>query len=418
MSYRTQPKIHIIGAGVSGLVAAATLEAKGYQPVILEASHTVGGRVKTDMVEGYQMDHGFQVLLESYPYAQKHLDYEALQLQKLQPGAVIFEYGKKYTIGDPVRNFGFLFSTLTANIGSIGDKFKILKLNRQLKRKTIEKIFESQEATTLEYLQDFGFTDTIIQKFFRPFFTGIFLEPDLQTSSRMFEFVYKMFGEGLATIPKAGAGAISEQLYKKLSKTDLQFDSRVTSISEKRIALANGEEIDSDFIIIATHTDDLIPQMATTTEWKSCENLYFKTNQKVIDGALIGLNARKNAFVNNIFYPTSIESASSQSNDELLSVTVVKKHDLPLEDLILMVKDDLRNDFGITDTYFLKYYSINRALPDLQDLKYKRQPSESLIMRNMAIAGDQLLNGSLNAAMIAGEAAAEACHEVLSGEKV
>ena len=82
-------KIYIVGAGVSGLVAAQVLENKGYHPIILEASDRAGGRVKTDIKKGFQLDHGFQVLLSSYPAAQKYLDFKALKLQKLKPGAVI-----------------------------------------------------------------------------------------------------------------------------------------------------------------------------------------------------------------------------------------------------------------------------------------------------------------------------------------
>ena len=105
-------KIYIVGAGVSGLVAAQVLENKGYHPIILEASDRAGGRVKTDIKKGFQLDHGFQVLLSSYPAAQKYLDFKALKLQKLKPGAVIFKNGKQQVIGDPLRDISTLFSTL------------------------------------------------------------------------------------------------------------------------------------------------------------------------------------------------------------------------------------------------------------------------------------------------------------------
>ena len=83
-------KIYIIGGGVSGLIAAKVLEDNGFYPTIIEASERVGGRVKTDIVDGYQLDHGFQVLLTSYPAANKYLDFEMLDLQFLLPGATIF----------------------------------------------------------------------------------------------------------------------------------------------------------------------------------------------------------------------------------------------------------------------------------------------------------------------------------------
>ena len=182
-------KIHIIGAGVSGLVAARVLEDNGYNPVILEATDRVGGRVKTDTKEGYPLDHGFQVLLTAYPAAQKYLNLDALELQKFIPGAVIFNNGKKKTIGDPLRNISLLIPTLFSGIGTFSDKLIILKLNRLLKKTTLSEIFVKAEKTTLQYLRNFGFSEEIINQFFKPFFGGIFLEPELETSSRMFEFV-------------------------------------------------------------------------------------------------------------------------------------------------------------------------------------------------------------------------------------
>ena len=75
-------KIHIIGAGVSGLIASKVLEDNGYKPIIIEAADRAGGRVKTDIVEGYQLDHGFQVLLTAYPSAQKYLNFEENDILK------------------------------------------------------------------------------------------------------------------------------------------------------------------------------------------------------------------------------------------------------------------------------------------------------------------------------------------------
>jgi phytoene dehydrogenase-like protein len=120
-------RIHIIGAGISGLIAAQILENHGYHPTIIEASSTVGGRVKSDIVNGYTLDHGFQVLLTSYPAAKKYLDYKDLDLQKLLPGATLFKNGKSQTIGDPLRSLSLLFPTLLSSVGTLADKVKIFK---------------------------------------------------------------------------------------------------------------------------------------------------------------------------------------------------------------------------------------------------------------------------------------------------
>ena len=105
-------KIHIVGAGVSGLIAAKVLEEHGYNPIIIEATERAGGRVKTDVLQGYQLDHGFQVLLTGYPAAKKHLNFNSLELQKFLPGASIFKNNQQKIIGDPLRDISLLSSTL------------------------------------------------------------------------------------------------------------------------------------------------------------------------------------------------------------------------------------------------------------------------------------------------------------------
>ena len=74
-----EKNVIIIGAGISGLIAATQLERLGYHPTILEADSNLGGRVQTDIVDGYQLDRGFQVLLEAYPKAKEYLDYDQLE---------------------------------------------------------------------------------------------------------------------------------------------------------------------------------------------------------------------------------------------------------------------------------------------------------------------------------------------------
>ncbi len=399
-------KIYIVGAGVSGLVAAQVLENQGYQPVILEASDRAGGRVKTDIKKGFQLDHGFQVLLSSYPAAQKYLDFKALKLQKLKPGAVIFKKGKQQIIGDPLRDISVLFSTLFSGIGTLSDKFKIFQLNLKLKNKSIEAIFSSNEISTKTYLQEFGFSSQIIAQFFTPFFTGIFLENELTTSSRMFEFVFKMFGEGLAVLPKGGMEEISKQLVSNLKNTTFQYNTQVTSVSDEEIILHTGDKLVSAATIIATDASKLVKNAPSKNlSWKSCQTLYFTANKRVIEKPMIGLVSREDSLINNIFYHTSV-ATHSNNTEELLSVTVVKEHQLSEEQLIATVTKQLKEECNIDTITFLEIYNIKRALPDLKDIKYEVTPSETQLSSGIFLAGDVQLNGSLNAAMIAGEKAA------------
>ena len=400
------PSIHIIGGGISGLIAARVLEEHGLSATIIEATDRLGGRVKTDVVDGYNLDHGFQVLLTAYPAAKKYLDFDALALQEFLPGSAIFKNGKQKIIGDPLRNLSLLLPTLFSGIGTVNDKLKILALNRRLKKKSIQNIFAEKEQTTLVYLENIGFSEAIITNFFTPFFSGIFLENKLDTSSRMFEFVYKMFGEGNAALPKDGIQAIPKQLFEKLKNTTCVFNTKVKSVENGNIKLESGETLKSNFTIIATQASGLVSNLKNqATLWKSCDTLYFEVAKREIRKPLIGLIAAPNALINNIFYHTSLQT-SATATKELLSVTVVNRQNLTNKQLVAKVQKELKELCNIDSCTFIKQYNIPMALPKLQDIQYEMLPSETRLTETIFLAGDTQLNGSLNAAMIAGERAA------------
>lgn len=410
-----QKKIAIIGAGISGLTAASVLEAHQYAPVIFESSSGVGGRVQTDLYNGYQLDRGFQVLLTAYPAAQKYLDYTSLDLQALKPGAVLFSNTGKTTIGDPTRDLSLLVPTVLSSVGSITDKWKVLRLNRELKKKSVSDIFETPEISTMAYLQKYGFSQKMIAQFFKPFFSGIFLEDELHTSSRMFEFVYKMFGEGQTVIPKAGIGAIPEQLASGLCNTQFIFNTKVKEVSDTLLVTDDGKTHQFDYIIIATQANDLIANLSNQSlSWNTCDTLYFETPNRHISQPIIGLVADSTALVNNFFYHSSI-STKANGSAELLSVTIVKPHHLDEPTLIKTVSEELRQFCGIEGLRFIKRYKIPKALPALQHLQYEMQASETRLTESIFLAGDHQLNGSLNAAMIAGERAALGVIERIGG---
>ena len=406
MSAKRKIKINIIGAGVSGLIAAKVLEHNGYYPTLIESSDSVGGRIKTLNIEGYQLDKGFQVLLTEYPEAKKHLDFKALKLQKLIPGASIFKNNKQYIIGNPMKNISLLIPTLFSDIGTFADKLKIIKLYLYLRFKSIEKIFLSKEIKTIEYLEKYEFSNKIINHFFKPFFAGIFLETELSTSSRMFEFVFKMFAQGNVAIPESGMQEIPKQIAKKLIKTNFIFNTHVDKISEGEITTKNNIKIKSDYTIIATEVKNLIDGYNfSSVKWKSCVNFYFETDKKSMRSGLIGIIPGNDTIINNIFFVSGIKSKITGPK-ELLSVTVINSKSFSKVDLIDRVKYELKKYCGINVVRLINQFNIPKSLPDLKDISNNKRSSDFQISESIFLAGDHKLYGSLNAAITSGEMSA------------
>ncbi|WP_209329315.1 protoporphyrinogen/coproporphyrinogen oxidase [Lunatimonas salinarum] len=406
----TDRKTFIIGAGISGLVAALELERAGLSPVILEESDRVGGRVKTDYEDGYALDHGFQVLLTAYPEAKAYLDYETLDLKTFLPGAVIFKPGDTFSVYDPLRNPWRLPAMVFSKVGSVLDKLRIFQLTKELKAKHVEAIFQSPEMPTMDYLKKRGFSDRILDNFFIPFFRGIFLEEKLETSSRMFEFVFKMFSEGHAAIPAKGMGEIPKFLASRLTNTALRLNTKVDRISHNVIHLASGDTITADDILLTVRPDGLVEGYdRDNSGYRKVTTLYYSLQQSFIAKPSIGLVQDVHFLINNIVFMTDVSKSYASNGRALLSVSIVKEVG-QLDQLEQLVALELEALSGIAASHFqhIKTFHIAKALPVVNGLRYSRPLVHYQIHDHLFVTGDHLLYGSINAAMQAGRAAAQA----------
>ncbi len=412
---KSEPII-IIGAGMAGLAAGITLKNAGIEAIILEASDGVGGRVRTDPYKGFLLDRGFQVLLKSYPEAKRFLNYSSLNLVPFLPGAMILNETGKHIVMDPFRKPEYLIDSIFSPIGNLGDKLKMLKLRLELTGQTIDSLFLKDEITTRAYLLRYGFSEKMMQSFFKPFLGGIFLENELTTSSRMFEFVYKLFGSGDTVVPKEGMGKISEQLAHRFGYENIHLQEKVVSM-EEGLVVTDRANYSTKAIFFAGGTLKNLPNFQSKPAIfsnrkdhpRSAYTLYFKHSFDRSQMNIIGLNSQINNYVNTIAFMDQVSPLYAPKNSSLLSVTLKDPHlDGSSEDIAEKVK--LEMSFWYPDSIFwefLKAYKIDYALPD-QDHVTNDTPHSNLEgFEKIYVCGDFTMNGSINAALKSGRLAAE-----------
>jgi phytoene dehydrogenase-like protein len=402
----------IIGAGLAGLCCARTLTAAGQSCLVLEAKPEAGGRVKTDELDGFLLDRGFQVLITSYPESQQVLDYEALDLRAFTPGALVYRNDQLHKLIDPLRRPTALFSALRSPIGTFGDKRRLLALRSHARKGSLAESFARPEQKTLTRLQEMGFTQGMIEGFLRPWLGGIFLEGQLDTSTRMLDFVYRMFSQGDAVLPARGMGAIPQQIAAALPPKIIKLREGVKAVRQGVVTLLDDTELKTRSIVVATDgpaaaalVDDIPP-----VPGRGVTCVYYAAEKDPVDAPLLVLDGMGEGPVNNLCVPSRVAPSYAPAGAHLISATVLGIPDQAPSELETAIRWQLRKWFGpqVDGWRALRSYRIPHALPD-QTPPALDPPERSVrVAPDIFVCGDHRDNASINGAMVSGRRAAEA----------
>ena len=407
----------IVGAGLAGLSCARRLTEAGIPFIILEADRRIGGRIKTDQVDGFLLDHGFQVLQTAYPEARRILDYDRLELKSFAPGAIIRTNEKFYTIADPRRRPQNLWSTATAPIGTMGDRLRMIKLASKLQRARVTDFFKSTDKTTIDFLRDEGFSHQIIERFFRPFFSGISLDPEIEVSSRVFQYIFRIFAEGDVALPARGMGAIPAQLAESLPDGSIRTEARVGYIQQRQVGLTSGETVQGQAVVLATEGPETARLLETERKINSRGEfcLYYAAQTPPVEQPYLILNGDGNGWVNSLTIPSQVAPSYAPPGQSLISVVVVGHLSSDDDTVKAAVRGQLSAWFGakVKDWRHLKTYRITHALPAQPPPMPDPTVAATALKPGIFVCGEYDSVPGIQWAMLSGRHAAEAVMKCL-----
>ncbi len=408
----------IIGAGLTGLSAAHHLQSRGHKVQIVESSGKVGGRCKSDYIDGFILDRGLHFFQKDFSESKNTFDYRTLRLESIYPGIIVYLKNNFHLISNPIRKVTDTLSMTFSPFMTLKDKMNLASLMAYLLTRSDENIKKLKNISTRKFLEKRGFSEKIIDTFFRPLGYAAYLDGSLEAPAYVFASIMKFGLFGQNAIPAYGIGSIAVQLSEKLQKGTVKFHSKARNIHAHGVELASGEFIEAKSVIVTVpphKIEEIHPELQSEeVDFNNVRCMYFATKTPPVNSPILLMNGGKRGLVGHIFVPTTIQRAYAPPGLHLINVTLRPNiPDIDEGDLIDEVLKELIDWFGIkvNDWTHLRTYHIEQALPKIEDSHHFHFFRE---VNDIYYCGDYMYYGSVNNALLSGRHVAKAVHLKLS----
>lgn len=391
-----QPVV-VVGAGLAGLAAAIHLCAAGVPVRVLEAGDAVGGRVRTDEVDGLLLDRGFQLYNPSYPEGRRMLDHDALDLHAYVAGVVVAEGGRRHRLADPLRQPTWAPASALAPVGSPVAKARFAAYAVRAATRPVRELLAGPDATTDLALTAAGVRGPVLEQVVRPFLAGVFGEGELVTSRRFADLVLRSFVRGTPSLPARGMRAIPEQLAARLPAGTVELGGRVDDVES--LSGARAVVVATDPVTAAHLTGLPVPPTnALTTFYHLAPQAPSELGALHVDGERTGLVVNTSVISNVV--------PSYAPGRHLVSSTVLGSRDDAATER--EVRTQLARIYGgpTTGWELVRTYAIPHALPAMLPPLDVRRPVR--LRPGLYVAGDHRDTASIQGALVSGRRAAAA----------
>ena len=237
----------VVGAGLAGLQCARSLRDRGLTTVVLEAGDRPGGRVRTDLVDGFRCDRGFQLLNPAYPAVGRHVDVAALDLRTFGRGVVVRQDGGHAVVADPLRHPRLLGASLRSGYVR---PVELARLGAWLTPalRSVPRLLAGPDESRAASLDAAGATGRLRHEILDPFLSGVLAEDDGSTSATFVRLLLRSFVRATPGVPALGMQELPDQLAHGL---DIRLDTRATEIRDG-VVETEGGSFRSRAVVVAT----------------------------------------------------------------------------------------------------------------------------------------------------------------------
>ncbi len=395
----------VVGAGLAGLACAQRLTAAGIEVTVLEASDAVGGRVRTDVIDGFRCDRGFQLVNPTYPALKRVVDIEALDLKPFAAGVRVAHGSTRSTLADPRREPTLLPATLTAPLGTLSDKLRFLRWAVQALR-PVDRLLRRPDHTLAEDLDQWELRGPLRTGVVEPFLAGVVAEREQSTSANFAALLLRSFLLGTPSVPSLGVSRLPELMAAGLPDGTVRPSTPVRGIGHTTVQ-TDGGEVTGAAVVVATDppaaaalTGEPTPPMkALTTFWHTAP-------EPPTTARLLHLDAEARGPVINTAVMTTAAPTYAPAGRPLIATTVLGADGSSEAERVARTHAGVI--YGVdTDSWELvTTHAIAGALPAQPPPLEARRPVR--LASGAYVCGDHRDTASIQGALVSGRRAAQA----------
>jgi phytoene dehydrogenase-like protein len=403
VSQPVEVDVVVVGGGLAGLSAARRLDRAGVEWLLVEGADRIGGRVATDVIDGWHLDRGFQVINTSYPRLSALVDVDALDMRYFTPGVLVRRGGDLHRLENPAREPLTAARTITSGVGTLGDRLKFAALAARCAAMPAQKLLEERETSTQDMLRKAGLSHRMIEEVLRPFLSGVFGERSLDTSSHVFSMVLRSFARGRIGVPAAGMAALPAAIAGPLPFPQLLIGARTLSLGPG-LVVTEGGEIHCRAVIVATDprtASTLLPQLPEP-DMHGLTTFYFGADHAPLDEPTLLLDGDRREILANTVVVSNAAPEYAPSGKSLIAANVVGVS-APSTASEQVIRVELARIYGVpTESWeLIEVISIPEALPTANIPQHNlRKPVD--LGNGLFVAGDHRDSPSLQGAMAGG----------------
>ena len=391
----------VVGAGLAGLACARTLERAGLSVIVLEAADEVGGRMRTDHVDGFLCDHGFQVVNPAYPALRRLVDLDALELRSFDAGVAVRTQRGLSVLADPRREPRLVPATLRSGYLDVGELAALARWAAPALRPS--HLTRGPDTTLAASFDEVGVSGRLRREVLEPFLAGVLADSSGQTSAAFVRLLVRCFLLGTPGVPAAGVQALPGQLAAGLQEP-VRCGVRVQAAYRGgRVDTSHGP-LQASAVVVATDAVDALALVGVGSQvMRGLRTWWFAAAETPSPERLILVDARRGPVVN-----TSVMSGAAPTYAPAGRALVQATTQLPSDLDEAGVRRELDRLWGTsTATWELVVrHDIERSLPVQSAPLRARRPVA--LGDGLFVAGDHRDTASQQGALVSGRRAARA----------